>query len=121
MISNRFFRLFSTITKTGNYFGAFAFAFNQVLAKASHNSSLQLKFKIRLNQILCIFVVLTCLALTTHEYIYGSINKLLLKALFTFALCYVLLIHFISQNYTDDLVIFTNAVFGFLRYVHGKK
>lgn len=121
MLSNRFLRLFSTITKIGNYFGCFSFTFDPVQIKAEHISNRKLKTKILNNQILCVLVAITCLIVSVNEYMYGTINKLLLKALFSYALFYLLLLHSITQNYVDDLVIFTNAMFGFLRYIHGNK
>lgn len=121
MLSNRFFQLFLLISKIGNHFGSFSLRFDPVLVKALHISDQKLETKILINRILCTLVVITCITVTIDEYIYGTINKLLLKALGTYSLFYMLLMHFITQYHIDDLVIFTNAKFGFLRYIHGEK
>lgn len=119
MLSNRFLRIFSIAIKTGNYFGSFAFSFDPVKIKASRSVNPMLENKIVRNHVFCIFLVLTCFIVVIKEYLYGTINELLFKFLFFYGIMLMLLIHFVANYYLDDLVLFTNAAFGFLRYIHG--
>ncbi len=121
MLSKRFFFLFSTVVKAGNYFGSFAFTFDPLQMKASLSSNSNLQNKIYINHILCLLAILNCFIVITKEYIYGNINDLLYKILFTFVIFMMLLIYFIAQYYLDDLILFTNAAFGLYRHIHGKK
>lgn len=73
------------------------------------------------NHMMCIFIVITCLIVSIKEYINGTIDKLLLKAIFSYAVFYILPIRFIAQKYIVDLSIFINATLRFLRYIHGEK
>lgn len=121
MLSNRFLQIFSILVKIGNCFGSFSFSFDPKLVKASNYSRSKQKTKVYINLFFCILIFLTSFYLTIEEYIYGIINKLLLKALFSYGLLMMLLMYLVTNYHVDDLVLFTNATFGFLRHIQSKK
>lgn len=120
MISKRLHLLFYIMINIGCKLGAFPITCNRITFTLSRSRDQLIERKTYFTKLLCIIWFFICFYVTLQKYLYGEINRLIFKMLFTITFTILITSFSVSTFYTNDVVMLINGIFEFLHYIEPK-
>lgn len=120
MISDRLNLLFYFLLTYGCKLGAFSMSHNRKTYTVYHSDDKNVWVKSCYGTRACLTWLFFCFSITIHEFLYGEINRLILKVFVTFGATLLLTVISIPTYHSTEVEFLINGFFKYLRYIEGK-